>query len=49
VTSEFLTEELLNVLVWNVSPHRQVQDVYAWKERGAFIFKVKQSTKNLGS
>jgi hypothetical protein len=49
VTSEFLTAELLKILaVWNISPHRLVDDVYAWKERGAFIFKVKHSKKNFG-
>jgi len=46
VTSEFLTAELLKVLVvWNVSPHRLVDDVYAWKERGTFIYKAMQSRR----
>jgi len=49
VTSEFLTAELLKVLVvWNVSPIRLVDDVYASKKRGAFIFEVKQSKKYFG-
>jgi hypothetical protein len=44
---EFLTAALLKVpVVWKVPPRRLVDDVYVWQERDAFVFKVKQPSKN---